>query len=95
MTLSEQILVANCRALERACKKQNKNGHHRLELVIRYHESNFIKHGVVDLILEALGCLTYLCEVIYRGRAERIFTGSPGRPKFNIPYKQLNFLPEG
>ncbi len=75
------------------------NGHHRLEwllsLVTRYHESNFIERGVVDLISEALGCLiTYSCEVINPGRTEGIFTGSPGRPKFNIPYEQLNFLLE-
>jgi AraC-like DNA-binding protein len=72
------------------------NGHHRLEwllsLVTRYHESNFIERGVVNLISEALGCLTYSCKIINRTRTEGIFTGSPGRPKFNFPYEQLNFL---
>ena len=74
------------------------NAQYRLEwllsLVTRYHEGNFIEHGVVDLISEALGCLTYSCEIVNCGRTEGIFTGSPGRPKFNIPYKQLNFMLE-
>ena len=65
-----------------------------MSLVTRYHEGNFIEHGVVDLISEALGCLTYSCEIVNCGRTEGIFTGSPGRPKFNIPYEQLNFLLE-
>ena len=60
------------------------NAQYRLEwllsLVTRYHESNFIEHGVVDLISEALGCLTYSCKIVNCGKTEGIFTGSSGRP---------------
>ena len=65
------------------------NAQYRLQwllcLVTRYHGSNFIERSVVNLISEALGCLTYLCEIVNCGRTEGIFTGSPGKPKFNIP----------
>ena len=74
------------------------NAQYRLEwllsLVTRYHESNFFGRSVVDFISEALGCLIYSCEIVNRGGVEAIFTGSSGRPKFNIPYEQLNFLLE-
>lgn len=74
------------------------NAQNRLEwllsLVTRYQEGNFIERDVVDLISEALGCLTCSCEIVNSGTTEGIFTGSPGRPKFNIPYEQLNFLLE-
>ncbi len=65
-----------------------------LSVVIRYHRSNFIEQGIVDLLSEALACLSYSWEEANSATAERIFSGSPGRPKLNISFEQLNFLIE-
>ncbi len=61
-----------------------------LSVVIRYHRSNFIEQGIVDLLSEALACLSYSWEEANSATAERIFSGSPGRPKLNISFEQLN-----
>ncbi|CAB4038548.1 Hypothetical predicted protein [Paramuricea clavata] len=65
-----------------------------LSLVVRYHQTNLIEWVLVDHISEALACLTCLFETANNDTTERIFSGSPGRPKFNISYEQLNFLVE-
>lgn len=64
-----------------------------LSVVVRY-QSDLIEGAVVDLLSEALACLTYSCETVNNSLAEQMFSGSPGRPKYNIPYEQLNFLVE-
>ena len=65
-----------------------------LSLVVWYHQTNLIEWVLVDLISEALACLTYSFGTANNDTTERIFSGSPGRPKFNISYEQLNFLVE-
>ncbi len=46
-----------------------------LSVVIRYHGSNFIEQGIVDIYLlsEALACLSYSWEEANSAMAERIF----------------------
>jgi hypothetical protein len=74
------------------------NAQFRLEwllgIVIRYHHSNIIQRAVVDLLSEALSIITNSCETQHDAAAGRLFSGSPGRPKFNISHEQLEFLLE-
>ena len=61
--------------------------------VIIQHQ-NIIDHAVVDLITDALSCITGSTETRNRAATVEIFSGTTGRPKLNIPYEQLNFLVE-
>ncbi len=64
-----------------------------LSVIVRY-ESNVINPAVVDLLADALACIGRSFETRISTATVQIFSGSPGRPKFNIPYEQLNFLVE-
>lgn len=76
------------------------NVHFRLEwlssIVTRYYQTNLIEREIVDFLHFALRSLTEVCDAadINDVEAEAIFTGNRGRPSYNIPYEQLNFLVE-
>ena len=63
-----------------------------LSVIVRHQ--NIIDRVVVDLITDALSCITGSIETRNGAATVQIFSGTPGRPKFNIPYEQLNFLVE-
>ncbi len=64
-------------------------------VVSRYYQCGFVDRHVIDLLTEALINLNSISspEDINVG-PEVIFTGGRGRPRFNIPHEQLNFLVE-
>ena len=55
---------------------------------------NVLDHAVVDLIADALSCIARLIETRNEAPTMQFFSRTQGRPKFNIPYDQLNFLVE-
>ena len=63
-----------------------------LSVIARYE--NVIDRAVVDLIADALSCITGSIETRNEAPTMQFFSGTSGRPKFNIPYDQLNFLVE-
>ena len=64
-----------------------------LSVILRY-ENNVINRAVVDLIADALACIRRSVGTRDRAETMQFFSGTLGRPKFNIPYEQLNFLME-
>jgi hypothetical protein len=64
-----------------------------LRVIVRY-ESTVINHAVVDLLADALACIGHSVETGVSAGTMQIFSQTPGRQKFNIPYEQLNFLVE-
>jgi len=63
-----------------------------LSVIVR--GENVIERAVVNLIADALACIGRSFEARRSAVTVQIFSGTPGRPKFNIPYEQLNFLVE-
>ena len=55
---------------------------------------NVIDHAVVDLITGALSCIMGSIETRNEASTMQFCSGTSGKPKFNIPYNQLNFLVE-
>ena len=75
------------------------NIHFRLEwllsIVTRYYQTNVIEREILNLLRKALTCLTEVCDPEYNNvAAETIFTGTRGRPSYNVPREQLDFLVE-
>lgn len=73
------------------------NAQYRLEwllsVVTRYYQCGFIERDTINLLGEALVNLTSACGTTDTNvQTEAIFTGNPGRPRFNIPEEQLSFL---
>ena len=66
-----------------------------LDIVTRYSQTSFIEREVVDLLSGALRSLTEVCDTTANNiEVEAVFTGDRGRPTYNIPYEQVNFLVE-
>ena len=63
-----------------------------LSVIVRYE--NVINRAVVNLIADALSCIGRSFEARSSATTVQIFSGTPGRPKLDIPYEQLNFLVE-
>ena len=59
--------------------------------VIVWYE-NIIDCAAVNLVADTLACIGRSFKARSSAATVQIFSGTPGRPKFNIPYEQLNFL---
>ena len=65
-----------------------------LSLVLRYHESNIVERAMVDFLLEALAIISSSYETERDTTARCLFSGTPGRPRFNISPEHIEFLLE-
>ena len=65
-----------------------------MSLVLRYHESNIVERAVVDFLLEALAIISSSYETERDTTARCLFSGTPGRPRFNISPEYIEFLLE-
>ena len=63
-------------------------------LVLRYHESNIVERVVVNFLLEALAIISSSYETERDTTARCLFSGTPGRPRFNISPEHIEFLLE-
>ena len=64
-----------------------------INILVIYSGSEGIHPRVIDLLRQVKDAVTESLPTGYHV-AETIFTGMPGRPKFNIPKEQLEFLIE-
>lgn len=63
-------------------------------IVVRYVDSQILDERVVNCIQLAKECMRRNTENLRMMTAERIFSGQRGRPRFEIPFEQLQFLTE-
>ena len=61
------------------------------EIILRCFDIGFVEESVVTVVREALDCFKLNDnDVIYK--AGKVFTGSSGRPRYNICREQLEFV---
>ena len=61
------------------------------EIILRCFDIGFVEESVVTVVREALDCFKLNDnDVMYK--AGKVFTGSSGRPRYNIYREQLEFV---